>query len=100
MARHFELVAKKGPVSDSNESQRVADGWVNISRLKKWASIHLAAAPYLRSLILSERDELSIEEFLLKADIWVKLLAEETNPIKTCVHMYREKSPEFYGDKV
>ena len=56
---------------------------IDLESLKKWASINLTAAPYLRSLILSERDELSIEEFLVKVDIWVRLLTEETRTINT-----------------
>jgi hypothetical protein len=51
---------------------------VRIVALKRWASANLRSAPRLRFLLLSERDELSTTEFLIKMELWSKLLAEET----------------------
>jgi hypothetical protein len=73
MARHFELVAKKGPVSDSNESQRVTDGWVNISRLKIWAYSGLRHDSRLRSILLAEPEDMTAGEFLAKSSTWLKI---------------------------
>ena len=72
MARHFDAVAKKGPVSDSNESQRVADGWVNISRLKIWAYSGLRHDSGLRSILLAEPEDMTAGEFLAKSSTWLK----------------------------
>jgi hypothetical protein len=56
---------------------------IDIVSLKNWASSNLLPAPHLRSLIITEKDELDLEEFIVKIDIWAKLLAEETRTIKT-----------------
>ena len=53
-------------------------GVVGIIELKRWASENLRSAPGLRFLLLGERDELSLTEFLIKLELWSKLLAEET----------------------
>lgn len=73
MTRHFESVAKKGPVSDSNESQRVAGGWVNISRLKIWAYSGLRHDSRLRSILLAEPEDMTAGEFLAKSSTWLKI---------------------------
>jgi hypothetical protein len=51
---------------------------VDIRPLKGWVSRSLSASPYLRSMILSDRDVLSVEEYLVKIDMWSRLLKEET----------------------
>jgi hypothetical protein len=51
---------------------------VDIRPLKGWVSRNLSASPYLRSMILSDRDELSVEEYLVKIEMWSRLLKEET----------------------
>lgn len=51
---------------------------VRIVALKQWASANLRSAPRLRFLLLSERDELSPAEFLIKMELWSKLLSEES----------------------
>ena len=53
-------------------------GVVDIRPLKGWVSRGLSASPYLRSLILSDRDVLSVEEFLVKIELWGRLLREES----------------------
>ena len=50
---------------------------VDIKSLKNWASTNLSVAPHLRSLLLTEKNELRVDEFLIKIDIWTRLLTEE-----------------------
>jgi hypothetical protein len=45
--------------------------------LKNWGQHHLASAPNLRFLILTEKDEITCEEFLIKIEIWARLLDQE-----------------------
>ena len=73
MARHFDAVAKKRPVSDSNESQRVTGRWVNISRLKIWAYSGLRHDSRLRSILLAEPEDMTAGEFLAKSSTWLKI---------------------------
>ena len=47
---------------------------LNIRRLKAFAYKNLLGHPKLRSLLLQEKDEMSVEEFLAKMDLWLKLL--------------------------
>ena len=58
------------------------DKTVKIAEFKRWASENLGSAPRLRYLILSEKDELTYAEFLVKEEIWAKLLDEETRHTK------------------
>ena len=51
---------------------------IDITSLKIWASSNLSPAPHLRHLITTERDELDVEEFIIKIDTWNRLLTEET----------------------
>lgn len=51
---------------------------VDIRPLKGWVSRNLSMSPYLRSMILSDRDVLSVEEYLVKIEVWSRLLKEET----------------------
>ena len=51
---------------------------VEIVVLKRWASVGLRSALRLCFLLLCEMEELSIGEFLIKMELWTKLLAEET----------------------
>jgi hypothetical protein len=38
----------------------------------------VSVSPILRQMILSDRDALSVEEFIVKVDLWGRLLREET----------------------
>jgi hypothetical protein len=49
-------------------------GVVDIRSLKGWVQHGLSASPYLRSMILSDRDVLSVDEFLVKIELWGRLL--------------------------
>ena len=53
-------------------------GVVDIRPWKGWVQRGLSASPILRSMILSDRDVLSVDEFLVKIELWGRLLREET----------------------
>jgi hypothetical protein len=55
-----------------------AGRFVDIRPLKGWVSRSLSLSPILRSMILSDRDVLSVEEYLVKVEVWSRLLKEET----------------------
>jgi hypothetical protein len=50
---------------------------VNIKLLKTFASEKLSHNSILRSILLSEKERLTIPEFLAKTEIWIKLLRNE-----------------------
>jgi hypothetical protein len=78
-ARHFASVEKEVPVSDLNGTQRVADGRVNISKLKKWAYSGLRPDSRLRSILLVEPEVMTVGEFLTKSSTWLKIAQLEDN---------------------
>jgi hypothetical protein len=47
--------------------------YVEISYLKRWAVNFLHESSHLRSLLSLENDRLSVEEFLAKMDMWLKI---------------------------
>jgi hypothetical protein len=51
----------------------MSPGRVNISRLKDFAFSELPRSWILREIILSERDELDVSEFVAKAEVWLKI---------------------------
>ena len=50
---------------------------VDITRVKGWARVGLLGVPRLRSLIMSEHDQLSVEEFVTLVGVWLRLLEDE-----------------------
>lgn len=50
---------------------------VDVRRLKEFAFSNLPEGSKLRDLILGEKEELGVEEFLAKMDLWLKLLKIE-----------------------
>jgi hypothetical protein len=52
------------------------DNRVRITSLKEFALSRLSQAQPLRDLLLSEPDELSTNEFLIKCEVWLKLLRQ------------------------
>jgi len=46
---------------------------INIRKLKYFASIKLPHNSPLREVLLSEKDHLTVDEFLHKLDVWLKL---------------------------
>ena len=47
---------------------------VIIHGMKLWAQANLPATSHLRGIMQLERDLLTIDEFLAKMDIWLKLI--------------------------
>ena len=54
-------------------------GVVDIRLFKVWASRSLSVSPIIRTMILSDRDVLCVDEFLVKIELWSRLLREETS---------------------
>jgi predicted XRE-type DNA-binding protein len=50
---------------------------IKISDLKQFALANLPATSSLRDLILAEKEELSVQEFLAKLDLWLRLFNKE-----------------------
>lgn len=49
-------------------------GMIDIGRLKGFAVERLPSGSRLRSVLLSERDQLTVNDFLAKMDVWVTLI--------------------------
>ena len=58
----------------NNETKKV-----NLKPLKKWVEENLPTNSTLRNIILSENDILSSEHFIVKIDVWQKLLRMESH---------------------
>lgn len=52
---------------------------VNIQRLKEFALTYLPSDSTLRELILLEKDEMSGEEFIIKSEMYLKILRRDLN---------------------
>ena len=50
---------------------------INIRRLKDFVAEKLPTESSLRYVIIAERDDLRVDEFLLKLEVWMKLLRIE-----------------------
>lgn len=50
---------------------------VSIQGIKQWAKANLPATSHLCRLLLLEEDLLTVDEFLAKMDVWLKLLLLE-----------------------
>ena len=61
-------------VSRSHSSETTVRRLVDIGRLKGFASKRLGGNSQLKVVLLSERDQLTVTDFLAKMDIWLKLL--------------------------
>ena len=53
------------------------DTHVAIGPLKSFSKSQLKDCPLLRQMILEEADEMSNEEFVMKAKVWLRLLQTE-----------------------
>ena len=47
---------------------------VDIRQLKQFAFSRLRKKHILQKLILTDKDQLSVEEFIIKTEIWLKIL--------------------------
>ena len=61
-------------VSRSLGSETTVRRLVDIRRLKGFASERLGGNSQLKVVLLSEKDHLTVTDFLAKMDIWLKLL--------------------------
>ena len=61
-------------VSRAHSSETTVRRLVDIGRLKGFASERLGGNYQLKVVLLSERDLLTVTDFLAKMDIWLKLL--------------------------
>jgi len=52
---------------------------VNIVNFKRYMTEKIPINSKLKGIILAERDELEVEVFLAKMDVWLKLLALESS---------------------
>jgi hypothetical protein len=67
---------------NENESGNVErSAQVDIRALKLWAKANLPAISRLRGILLLEGDLLTVDEFLAKMDIWLKLFDMEGNSL-------------------
>ncbi len=53
---------------------------VDIQGIKVWAEANLPARSHLCEILLLEKDFLTVDEFLAKMDIWLKLVEFEEQP--------------------
>ena len=51
---------------------------VNLKKLKEYALTNLPKNSHLRDLVLSEKDEIDAEEFVVKISMWLKLIRMES----------------------
>ncbi len=54
---------------------------VDIHEIKLWVNGNLPTTSYLRGILLLEGDLLTIDEFLAKMDIWLKLIKLESHSL-------------------
>ena len=47
---------------------------VDIQGIKHWATANLPTILHLRGILLLEKDHLTVDEFLAKMDVWMRLL--------------------------
>ena len=67
---------------NGNESGNVEHSeHVDIHGMKLWATANLPAISHLRGILLLEKDILTVDEFLAKMDIWLKLIKLEDHSL-------------------
>lgn len=74
--------ALKATLEESREFKDITNipkvNKLDMRRLKDFVMKSLPEDSKLRTLILNERDEISIEEFIAKVGVWLKLLTLES----------------------
>ncbi len=50
---------------------------INIMPLKQFAYEKLSKSSHLRNVLISEKEKLTVSEFLAKMDVWLKVLHSE-----------------------
>lgn len=61
------------------ESRAYSKRKIDIRRIRRFAQERLPIDSPLRDVLLAEKDELSIQDFLAKMDVWLKLLRREAS---------------------
>jgi|TARA_B100000315_G_scaffold237350_1_gene254041 hypothetical protein len=72
-----------GPIfPDKKQSRRIdliqVSRRVNLRELKEFVLTNLPKKSLLRDLILSEKEDVTANEFVVKLDMWLKLLRRES----------------------
>ena len=79
----MKTTKRKNDVNNIKESINSAQSkQLNIHGLKRWAKDILPKTSQIRSILLLERELLTVEEFIAKMDIWLKLIDMETNTLR------------------
>ena len=68
------MTMRNKQVSRTHSSETTVRRLVDMGRLKGFASERLGGNSQLKVVLLSERDQLTVTDFLAKMDIWLKLL--------------------------
>jgi hypothetical protein len=63
---------------ESKQPNKASGKKVCLHRLKRWTRKNLPVGSTLRELILSEKEEISPKEYLIKIETWLKLFDLET----------------------
>ena len=67
---------------NGNESGNVERSeQVDIHGIKLWAKANLPIISHLRGILLLEKEILTVDEFMAKMDIWLKLIELEDHPL-------------------
>ena len=76
-------------IERNNSENRITDSinkahpkQLDIHGLKSWAEENLPRISQIRSILLLERDSLTVVEFIAKMDIWLKLIDIESSTMK------------------
>ena len=79
----MKATKSKNDVNSRKESvNRAQRKQLDIHGLKRWARDTLPRTSQIRSILLLERELLTVEEFIAKMDIWLKLIDIESNIMK------------------
>ena len=79
----MKATKRKNEVNNIIESiNRAQSKQLDIQGLKRWAKDILPKTSQIRSILLLERELLTVEEFIAKMDIWLKLIDMETNTLR------------------
>ena len=79
----MKTTKRKNDVNNIKESiNRTHSKQLDIHGLKNWAKETLPRTSQIRSILLLESEFLTVEEFIAKMDIWLKLIDIESHTMK------------------
>lgn len=70
---------KTHEISMNESSNEIHSKQLDVHGLKHWAKENLPRTSQLRGVLLLEGDILPVEEFIVKMDIWLKLIDMESH---------------------